>query len=226
MCVKIAGGLGSGSSRSPAPGDPCPGICAGTAAALAPVIPVLEPVVWLRLLLPFPGMELAKVFPVPCSSPRLWSLWAARVPWQWRKEKLLVLELAWVAATPPAPAAWEQGSTAAAFLAPDKQPLFQAPGTEPSSLPAPCQLHAGQTLHASFRSPRSGRQRGDSRDTHRSHPVTATGARPCPVTGAGRQRPNRGSTGAANPAQFTGHCPRAHPYAEMQISLFSTLSKV
>lgn len=163
--------------------DPCPGICAGTAAALASVIPLLEPVAWLRLVLPFPGMELAKVFPVPCSSRRLWSPWALQVPWQWRKEKSLVLELAWVAVTPPA---WEQGSTAAALLAPDKQPLFQAPGTEPSSLPALCQLHAGQTPHASFRCPRSGWQRGDSGDTHRRHPVTGKGTRPCPVTGAGR----------------------------------------
>lgn len=148
-----------------------------------PVIPLLEPVAWLRLVLPFPDMDLAKEFPVPCSSPRLWNPWAAQVPWQRRKEKSLVLELARVAATPPGR---EQGSTAAAVPTPDKQPLVPNPGTEPSSFPAPCQLHAGQTPRASFRRPRSGWQRGDSRDTHRRHRVTATGTRPCPVTGAGR----------------------------------------
>lgn len=154
--------------------------------------------------------------PVPCSSPELWSLWAARVPWQGRKGQLLVLELAQVTATPPAPAAWSRAAPRPRSSLRTNSPCSKPPGTEPRSLPAPCQLHAGQTLHASFRSPRSAWQRGDSGDTHRSHPVTAAHARPCP---------NRGSTGAANPAQFTGHCPRAHPYALMQISLFSILSK-
>lgn len=64
---------------------------------------------------------------------------------------------------------WQQGSTVAALPTPDKQLLFQGP--EQNAAPrSSCQLHAGQTLHTSFRSPGSEGTAGTPWDSH-GHPA-------------------------------------------------------